>query len=220
MLKEIELLDVGEVEALRGIAAAAPFVDGRISNPHNSAKQNLQLHDPAAYKRSAEIVLRALMASEEFRNFAFPASIAPPMLTRYQPGMRYGGHADAAYIQLPNGLLRSDLSCTVFLSAPDAYEGGALRITLGTRELRFRCAPGTAIAYPSDTVHEVEPVIKGERLVAITFIQSRIKDTFKRQLLYELNEIAALEGLNMSHDNYTLLQLVQQKLYRHWGEKP
>lgn len=220
MFKEFEILDRAGVDELRAIAAAAPFVDGRISNPHNVAKQNLQLHDPAAYKRSAELVLRALMASEDFRNFAFPVSIAPPMLTRYEPGMRYGGHADAAYIHLPNGVLRSDLSCTVFLNDPASYEGGALRITLGTRELRFRCPPGTAIVYPSDTVHEVEPVSKGERLVAITFIQSRIKDSFKRQLLYELNEIAALEGLGMSHENYTLLQLVQQKLYRHWGEKP
>lgn len=220
MFREIEILARAQVEELRGIAAAAPFVDGRISNPHNSAKQNLQLHDPAAYKQSAEIVLRALTASEDFRNFAFPAGIAPPLLTRYQPGMRYGGHADAAYIQLSNGVIRSDLSCTLFLSDPDGYEGGALRITLGTHEMRFRCAPGTAIVYPSDTVHEVEPVTKGERLVAITFIQSRIKSSFERQLLYELNEVAALEGLNMRHENYTRLQLVQQNLYRHWGEKP
>jgi PKHD-type hydroxylase len=220
MFKEVEILDAPSVEALRAIAAAAPFVDGRISNPHNRAKQNLQLHDAEAGKRSAEIVLRALMANETFRDFTFPASIAPPLLTRYTPGMRYGGHADAAYLQLPNGVLRSDISCTVFLSDPAAYEGGALRITLGTRDMRFRCAPGTAIVYPSDTLHEVEPVTKGERLVAITFIQSRVKDAFQRQLLYELNEIAALEGLNMTQDNFMRLQLVQQKLYRHWGEKP
>jgi PKHD-type hydroxylase len=220
MFKEIQILDAAGVDELRRIAASASFVDGRISNPHNLAKQNLQLHEPAAYKKSAEIVLRALTASEEFRNFAFPASIAPPLLTRYEPGMRYGGHADAAYIQLANGLLRSDISCTVFLSDADAYEGGALRITLGTRDLRFRCPPGTAIVYPSDTLHEVEPVTKGERLVAITFVQSRIKDTFRRQMLYELNEIAALEGLTMREENFTRLQLVQQQLYRHWGEKP
>lgn len=220
MLKEIEILSPAEVDELRRIAAAAPFVDGRISNPHNSAKQNLQLHDAAAHQRSAAIVLRALTASEEFRNFAFPASIAPPLLTRYQPGMRYGAHADAAYIQLPNGVLRSDISCTVFLNAPDQYEGGALRITLGTGELRFRLPPGTAIVYPSDTLHEVEPVTRGERLVAITFVQSRIKSSFERQLLYELNEVAALEGLRMAHENFSRLQLIQQKLYRHWGEKP
>jgi PKHD-type hydroxylase len=220
MFREIEILDAAAVAELRRIAASAPFVDGRISNPHNTAKQNLQLHDAAAGQRSAEIVLKALTASEDFRNFTFPASVAPPLLTRYTPGMRYGAHADAAYLQLANGVLRSDISCTVFLSDPAAYEGGALRITLGTRDLHFRCAPGTAIVYPSDTLHEVEPVTKGERLVAITFIQSRIKDIFQRQLLYELNEIAALEGLGMSQENFSRLQLVQQKLYRHWGEKP
>jgi PKHD-type hydroxylase len=220
MLREMEILGPAEIDELRRIAAAAPFVDGRITNPHNTAKQNLQLHDPAAYQRSAEIVLRALTGSEEFRNFAFPASIAPPLLTRYQPGMRYGAHADAAYIQLPNGALRSDLSCTVFLSDPGQYQGGALRITLGTRDMHFRLQAGMAIIYPSDTLHEVEPVTQGERLVAISFIQSRIKDNFERQLLYELNEVAALEGLNMSHENFSRLQLVQQKLYRRWGEKP
>jgi PKHD-type hydroxylase len=220
MFKEIEVLDEAAVAELRRIAASAPFVDGRISNPHNKAKQNLQLHDPAAYQRTAEIVLRALTASEEFRNFTFPASIAPPLVTRYEPGMRYGAHADAAYIQLANGTLRSDISCTVFLNDPDQYEGGALRITLGTRELRFRLPPGTAIVYPSDTLHEVEPVTSGERLVAITFIQSRIKDPFQRQLLYELNEVAALEGLGMREENFSRLQLIQQQLYRYWGEKP
>jgi PKHD-type hydroxylase len=220
MFREIEILGRAEVEELRKIAAAAPFVDGRVTNPHNSAKQNLQLHDPAAYQRSAEIVLRGLTANDEFRNFTFPSNIAPPLLTRYQPGMHYGAHADAAYIQLPNGILRSDISCTVFLNDPGDYEGGALRITLGTRDMHFRLPAGTAIVYPSDTLHEVEPVTRGERLVAITFIQSRIKDSSERQLLYELNEIAALEGLNMSHENYSRLQLVQQKLYRRWGEKP
>ena len=69
-------------------------------------------------------------------------------------------------------------------------------------------------------MHEVEPVTKGERLVAITFIQSRIPDPFRRNLLYDLNEVAALEGLNMSPDNYMRLQLVQNQLLRYWGEKP
>ena len=69
-------------------------------------------------------------------------------------------------------------------------------------------------------LHEVEPVTSGERLVAITFIQSRIADRFQREMLYELNEVAALEGLNMEHDNYTRLQLVQQNLLRCWADKP
>ena len=69
------------------------------------------------------------------------------------------------------------------------------------------CAPGEAVIYPSDTLHEVEPVTKGERLVAISFIQSRIPDPFRRNLLFNLNEVAALEGLKMSRENFTRLQL-------------
>ncbi len=220
MFKMIPILDAREVEELRKFAASAPFVDGRISNPHNKAKQNEQLHDPAAYQASSKILLQGLMRSEDFRNFAMPVMAAPPMMTRYTPGMRYGAHADAAFIQLPGATIRSDLSCTIFLTDPKTYEGGALRITLGNSEFKFKGEPGEAIVYPSDTLHEVEPVTKGERLVAISFIQSRVQDPFKRNLLYELNEVAALEGLNMEEGNYNRLQLVQQNLLRYWGDKP
>jgi PKHD-type hydroxylase len=66
----------------------------------------------------------------------------------------------------------------------------------------------------------VEPVTKGERLVAITFIQSRVPDPFRRNMLFELNEVAALEGLNMSQENFSRLQLIQANLLRYWGDKP
>jgi PKHD-type hydroxylase len=220
MFREIDVLEPQEIAELKQIAASAQFVDGRITNPHNKAKQNQQLHDPATYQKSAQLLLQALMRHEDFRNFAFPTHIAPPLMTKYTPGMRYGAHTDMAYIMLPNGAIRSDLSCTIFLNDPEAYEGGALKIQLGTKEIRFKLKPGQAVVYPSDTLHEVEPVTKGERLVAITFIQSRMKDPFQRELLYDLNEVAALEGLSMSHENYTRLQLVQQQLLRYWGEKP
>ena len=147
-------------------------------------------------------MLDAMLRSEEFREFAFPAQIAPPLLTRYKPGMHYGAHADAAYLKLPHGTVRSDLSCTIFLNEPEDYEGGALHIRLADASMRFKLKPGQAIVYPSDTLHEVEPVTKGERLVAITFIQSRVKDPFQRHMLFELNEVAALEGLKMDHAEF------------------
>jgi PKHD-type hydroxylase len=220
MFKEIpDLLNPAQVAELSRIAAAGKFVDGRISNPFSTVKQNLQLHDEAAYKQSSQIMVQALYAHEDFRNYAFPVAILPPLMTRYTPSMRYGAHADAAFLQLGNTTLRSDLSCTIFLGDPASYEGGALRIQLGTREMRFRGAPGSAIIYPSTTMHEVEPVTRGERFVAITFIQSRIPDNFRRELLYELNEVAALEGLAMAPENFTRLQLVQANLLRYWGER-
>lgn len=220
MYRILPILTPAEVEECRRIAASAKFVDGRITNPHNKAKQNEQLHEPQAYQKSSQLLLQAFGRSEEFREFAFPVAIAPPMMTRYQPGMRYGGHADAAFLQMPNFAIRSDLSCTVFLNDPKDYDGGDLHIQLGDADLRFKLQPGEAILYPSDTLHQVVPVTRGERLVAITFIQSRVPDPFRRNLLFNLNEVAALEGLKMSHENYTRMQLVQTQLLRYWGEKP
>lgn len=217
MFREIELLSPGEVAELKRIAASANFVDGRISNPHSQVKQNLQLHDDTAFEQSSQLLLQALMAHEDFRNFAFPVAITPPLMTRYTKGMRYGVHPDAAFIRMPNLTVRSDLSCTVFLNDPASYDGGALRIHLGTRDMRFKGRPGTAIVYPSNQLHEVEEVTSGERLVAITFIQSQVFETYHRELLYELNEVAALEGLKMSFDNFSRLQLIQQNLLRLWS---
>lgn len=216
MFKMIDILTSSQVTRLREIGNAAQYVDGKISNPHSTIKNNLQLHDQAAYATSSKILGEALMTNAEFCDFAFPEKIAPPMMTRYEPGMNYGLHADAAMISLPRERIRSDLSCTVFLSDPDTYEGGALHIQMGHGDLRFKGEAGSAIVYPSNTLHEVEPVTKGERHVAITFIESQIADPIKRNLLYELNEVAALEGLSMSPENFTRLQAVQSNLSRIW----
>jgi PKHD-type hydroxylase len=220
MYRVLQILNDGEVAECRRIAASTSFVDGRITNPHNKAKQNEQLHDPGAYQKSSELLRNAMLRSEEFIQFAFPVSLAPPLMTRYKPGMKYGAHADAAFIQLPGATIRSDLSCTIFLNEPADYDGGELNVRLGDAQLSFKLKPGDAIVYPSDSFHQVAPVTRGERLVAITFIQSRVQDPFRRNMLYELNEIAALEGLKMDAENYGRLQLVQQNLLRHWSDMP
>ena len=220
MYRILEILTDDEAAECRRIAEVAPFVDGRISNPHNKAKQNEQLHEPAAYQKSSDLLRKAMLRSPEFMEFAFPVSMAPPMMTRYKPGMKYGAHADAAYIQLPGATIRSDLSCTIFLNDPADYDGGELSIGLGDGRLSFKLKPGEAVVYPSDTFHQVMPVTRGERLVAISFIQSRISDPFRRNLLFDLNEVAALEGLKMEPENFARLQLVQQQLLRYWGDMP
>lgn len=220
MYRILPLLTPTEVAECRRIAAASQFVDGRITNPHNKTKNNQQLHDQQAAQRSSQLLLQAFGRSEEFREFAFPAMIAPPLMTKYGPGMHYGAHADAAFINLGTHRIRSDISCTIFLNDPADYEGGALHIRYGDADIRFRLNPGEAILYPSDTFHEVEKVTRGERLVAITFIQSQLKNPFERNLLFELNEVAALEGLKMSQENFSRLQLIQANLLRYWADKP
>lgn len=216
-----DVLTADEVARLKVLAATAQFVDGRQSNPHSSVKNNLQisLHDPA-HGEASRLMAAALQRSEAFRNFAMPRTVAPPMLAKYVPGMSYGLHSDAAYMPLASRPLRSDLSCTLFLADPNSYQGGALSIQLGARRVQIKGPAGSAVVYPSHTLHEVEAVGAGERLVGLTFIESLIRDPMQRELLYQLDEVAALEGLTMSWENRTRLQYVRNNLRRMWGEAP
>ncbi len=219
MFLEIKnLLSAQDIARLNAIAKDLRFVDGRVTNPANTTKQNLQADyaDPK-YVESVQVLNAAIGRSEELMNFAMPKRIAPPLLSRYEPGMKYGAHADTAIMQIPNARIRSDLSCTIFIAAPAAYDGGELSIAIGTRTLAFKGEPGDAIVYPSTTMHEVKPVRSGQRLVAITFMESLIADQHQRLQLYELNEVAALEGLNMSWENRVRLDVVRQNLMRMWA---
>jgi PKHD-type hydroxylase len=220
VLLEIKgLLRAPEVARLQTLGRELHFVDGRASNPANVTKNNLQAdHADPKYAESTQIVNVALVRSREFVDFAMPKRVAPPLLCRYEPGMKYGAHADAAYIQLTGGRLRSDVSCTVFVNDPDTYEGGELSIMVGNRPMTFKGAPGDAIAYPSTTLHEVVPVRSGQRLVSITFVESYIADPHQRTTVYELNEIAALEGLTMKWENRVRLDVVRQNLMRMWAK--
>jgi len=217
-LKIKNLLTGPECERLVALAGELKFVDGRVSNPANVSKQNLQA-DPAdpKYAESVQIVGAAFARSREFGSFALPKRIAPPLLCRYEPGMKYGAHADAAIIQLQNVKLRSDLSCTVFIGDPGSYEGGELAMVVGNQTLAFKGTPGEAIVYPSTLLHEVVPVKSGQRLVSITFIESLVPDVHERTQIYEINEIAALEGAKMTWESRVRLDVVRQNLMRMWS---
>ncbi|MBV6424607.1 MAG: PKHD-type hydroxylase [Steroidobacteraceae bacterium] len=217
-LKIRNLLSDTDVARLRELAGELRFVDGRVSNPANQAKRNLQAdaNDPQ-YTESVQIVSAAFARSREFGDFAMPKRVAPPLLCRYEPGMKYGAHADSAIIQVGSTRIRSDLSCTVFIGDPATYEGGELAIVAGNQVISFKGEPGEAIVYPSTTLHEVIPVRAGRRLVSITFIESLIADQHQRMQVYELNELAALEGNTMKWENRMRLDVVRQNLMRMWA---
>ncbi|HEX3653806.1 MAG TPA: Fe2+-dependent dioxygenase [Rhizomicrobium sp.] len=213
------VLTPAEVEQIRTIAKSVRFMEGRASNPHNIAKDNLQMDvtQPDAL-RASNIAGAAIMRSEEIKNFVFPRRVATPLLARYEPGMKYGVHSDAAFIPLPNGPLRSDMSGTLWIADPSTYEGGELTIHLGSETVSVKGEPGSMVVYPSTTLHEVTPITKGQRLVLITFIESTIVDQADRELLWQLNEIYALEGLKMDWENRTRLQYVISSLHRKWAD--
>jgi len=213
-----DLLSPAEVQAIGQLARQVKYIDGKRSNPHNVAKQNViaDVGDPMSQKAS-QMALAALQRSEQAINFVFPRRVPAPTLSRYAAGMKYGAHTDAAFLPLAPEPLRSDVSCTIFISKPEEYQGGELLIHLGTEAVGIKGAAGSAIFYPSTTLHEVVPVSAGERIVMITFIESQIPDQLERELLYTLGEVRALEGLKMEWQNRTQLEFVIANLHRMWS---
>ena len=220
MFLQVEnLLTPAEVQTIAEIARQAKFIDGRLSNPHNIAKDNVigdNANDPMA-RKAGQIALAALQRSEEARNFVFPRRVAVPTLLRYDPGMKYGEHIDAAFLPVGPEPLRSDVACTIFIANPSDYQGGELVVNLGTETATIKGAAGAAVFYPSTRVHQVTPVTAGARLVMITFIESQIPDEMQRDLLYALGEVRALEGLKMDWHNRTQLEYVIANLLRMWS---
>lgn len=219
MFLQIEnLLTEAEVAAVAELAGRTKFISGRLSNPHNATKDNT-IQDPAdpVGQQASQIVLAAIQRSDEARNFVMPRRIAVPQFLRYGEGMTYGAHADAAFMNVGGQLLRADVSCTIFINDPAAYEGGELTIYLGSEVVRVKGKPGSALFYPSTTLHQVPPVSAGERLVMISFIESQIPDGTQRDLLHTLNEVRALEGLRIDWRNRMRLEYVIANLLRMWS---
>jgi PKHD-type hydroxylase len=219
MFLQIEqFLTAAEVQSIVELARQTKFISGRHSNPHNTTKNSV-IQDPGdpAGQRASQLALAAIQRNEEARNFVFPQRVAMPTLCRYDVGMKYGPHIDAAFLPVGGQPLRSDVSCTIFITSPADYQGGELVAHLGSETVRFKGTPGSAVFYPSTTVHQVAPVSAGERLVMITFIESQIPDQLQRDLLYSLGEIRALEALKMDWRNRVQLDYVLQNLQRMWS---
>src|SRR5262249_53684954 len=181
-----DLLSVAEVASLRRLAQQVRFVDGRTTNPHNATKVNViaDMSDPAA-QQAAQLGVAALQRSEQAMSFAQPMRVAPLQLCRYGVGMTYGAHTDAAFLAVGPQALRSDVSCTVFLSEPESYQGGELTIYLGSETLRVKGQPGSAVLYPSTTLHAVGAGAAGDRLVMVTFIPDAVPDPIDRATYHQ-----------------------------------
>ena len=221
MILEIEdFLSPTELKRLQQIGAEASFLNGRLSNPHNKTKNNEQIDQAApGYQESSQLIVNALLRDEGFRDFAMPNRIAPPLLCKYEMGMAYGAHSDVALLPLKKlqTILRSDLSLTVFLNDPATYDGGELVLHLESRKVPIKLAAGGLVVYPSTMLHEVAEVTRGQRLVAISFVESQIIDERQRHMIYTLGEVSALEGLTMKPENRMRLDLVRHNLTRMWS---
>lgn len=207
-----------EIARLRDLASRLEFVDGRATNKSHGAKRNLQIsHQDPGSAEPGELVRQAIFRNVDVRQFAFPKTLARPTLSKYEVGMEYGAHVDEALFPSQPEPMRSDISCTVFISDPATYEGGELDIEWGTDRHRYKLSAGSAVFYPSTTIHRVLPVTRGERLVAVAWIESQIADAHQRELLRQTGELAARLPSQGDQRVRVLAESLRTNLYRLWS---
>ncbi len=172
------------------ILRSAPFVDGKLSAgaAASRVKHNQEVaRDTPELDILNDVVMTSLVRHPVYRAAALPLRVAAPYYARYVPGMRYGEHVDDPIMGVDGMPYRCDVAITVFLSNVEDYDGGelAVRTAFGTQLVKLPA--GDAILYPASSLHQVMPVMRGERLVAVTWLQSAVRDPAQRELLYELH---------------------------------
>jgi len=184
-----DLLDAGQLAEVREILAAATFVDGRLSAGMEAkrVKHNEEVDTrDGEFRRLNELVMGGLRADPVFNGAALPARISAPFYARYTQGMYYGDHIDDP-IMGEGHRFRCDVATTIFLNGPDEYEGGELVVRTEFGDSEIKLEAGQAVVYPASSLHRVNEVTSGERLVAVAWIQSLVRDAAKRSLLYDLH---------------------------------
>jgi len=225
MIEIPELLSADDVARVRALIDAAQWVDGNVTSGHQSAlaKRNLQLPEGSdAAQQAAQIVLHAVGKHPLFIAAALPLRIFPPLFNSYGEGDGFDTHVDNA-IRIHKGTtfrVRSDLSATVFLEDPNAYDGGELTVetTFGVQEVKLPA--GHMILYPASSLHKVQPITRGRRVASFFWIQSMVRDDGQRQTLFDLDTAIQAAAEAMGNDAPAVIRLtgVYHNLLRRWAD--
>jgi len=220
------VLAADQVRAMRARldAAGSAWVDGRATAGHQGAqvKRNQQIAEDSAIGRElGGTILAALERNPLFISAALPSRVYPPLFNRYEGGMHFGGHVDGAVRLVPGtGIrLRTDLSATLFLSAPEEYDGGELLVedSYGTHAVKLPA--GDLVLYPATSLHKVNPVTRGARIASFFWVQSMIRDDAQRTLLFDLDmAIVRLTRDAPGHEALVSLTGSYHNLLRMWAE--
>lgn len=226
LLRIPDVLSPLQVADLLSQLEGAGWADGKATAGYQSAmaKDNDQLAetDPLAL-RLGEAVLQAMRASLLFQSAALPTAIAPPLISRYRQGQGFGVHVDNAirHLAAPPWRIRTDLSVTLFLSAPESYDGGELVIEDVYGQHRVKGAAGEMVLYPSTSLHHVEIVTRGQRIAAVTWVQSLVQDEGYRSILFDMD--LAIQRLRQDlgaddHPSLITLTGAYHNLLRRWAQ--
>jgi PKHD-type hydroxylase len=228
LLQISQVLNRDQLQTLRAkldIAGGA-WVDGRVTAGHQGAqvKNNLQIaeNSPLAHELGG-LVLAALERNPLFISGALPLQIYPPMFNRYESAgqMQFGSHVDGAVRLLPGTAvkLRTDISATLFISAPDEYDGGELLIEGAHGVQNVKLPAGDMVLYPATSLHRVTPVTRGTRNACFFWVQSMVRDATRRALLFDLDmAIVRLTQATPGHASLVALTGCYHNLLRMWAE--
>ena len=219
-----DVLTTEQISKARHLLESAPWVDGRVTAGHQSAraKDNQQIpeDDPAA-RQLGDMILDALGSNPLFISAALPLRVFPPLFNRYAGGQSFGTHVDNAIrrvIGTPHRI-RTDLSATLFFAHPDEYDGGELVVedTFGTHTAKLPA--GHMILYPATSLHHVRPVTRGTRVCSFFWIQSMIRHDAQRTMLFDLDR--ATQRLTQDvpgHPSAVEFTGIYHNLLREWAE--
>ena len=218
------VLNADELSQLRKLLAQADWKDGKVTAGTQSAqvKRNIQLPETTADAEAARlIVLKALNRNALFFSAALPKKIYPPLFNQYRDGMDFGAHIDnAVRTHAISGVhVRTDISCTLFITEPDSYDGGELVVEDTYGHQMVKLPAGDMVLYPGTSLHHVRPVTKGARLACFFWVQSMIREDAQRTLLFDMD--AAIVTLRQQvGDNAAVIRLTgnYHNLVRMWAD--
>ena len=216
-----DLLDGEQLAAVCAELRRGSFVDGKRSAGERAApaKRNLELApDSASFEALNNVVMTRLVRHPLYLQTALPVKICAPIYARYTAGMEYGRHIDDPVMGPATARYRSDIAITVFLNSPHEYEGGELAIETAAGNREVKLPAGQAVLYPASYYHAVKPVTSGERLVALTWVQSLVRRADRREILVELDR--ARQILAREDDSAVLerIDVCYANLFRMWAE--
>lgn len=219
-----DVLTPDQVAECRRLIDSAQWVDGRVTAGFQSekVKHNMQVPEghPAA-RQAGAMVLAALDRNPMVLSAGLPLKIFPPLFNRYAGGQNFGNHVDNAIRAVPGTphRVRTDISCTLFLTPPEDYDGGELLIddTYGAHKVKLPA--GHMVMYPSTSLHRVQPVTRGARVSSFFWIQSMVRDDGQRTLLFDL-DVAIQQVTSAAPDSPAVVQLtgVYHNLLRRWAD--
>jgi PKHD-type hydroxylase len=225
MLLQIpKVLAADQVARIRSRIDGAKWTDGNVTSGHQAAqaKYNEQLPEDSALAREVgEEIVAALARNSLFFSAALPRQVYPPLFNRYSSGMNFGNHVDGAIrVHPPTGRrIRTDISATLFLTAPEEYDGGELLVedTYGTHSVKL--AAGDMVLYPATSLHRVTPVTRGARVSSFFWIESMVRDDGQRALLFDM-DMAILKVSRDAPGHPSLVSLTgcYHNLLRMWAD--